>query len=139
MEKLAVMPMRNGGGWAGRFAHTLNQHRVGAELSQTRLAELAGLSHSYVSRLENAERVPSRQQVTALADALECHPIARDRLLMSGGYLPESLEPLIDRPDALDIVRLLLADTLTPAMIVAVRHLLRAMVMQARSESEAAA
>lgn len=52
---------------------TLRQARKNARLSTAKLAELSGVSHSYISFLERGERGnPSPEIVQRLADALGC-------------------------------------------------------------------
>lgn len=68
------------------FGAALERRRLARGLSQSKLAELAGVDHSYVSRLTVGERTPSYSVVLALA--LGCTESERDVLLMFAGYLP---------------------------------------------------
>lgn len=63
-------------------------------LSQNQLALWAGLDPSYVNILELDRRIPSREAVEKLADALTLDPLTRDRLLVAAGWWPwpEELE-----------------------------------------------
>jgi transcriptional regulator with XRE-family HTH domain len=55
----------------GGFGKTLKHYREGRRVSQSKLAERAGLDHSYVSRLESGARTPTRDAVEQLSRALE--------------------------------------------------------------------
>jgi transcriptional regulator with XRE-family HTH domain len=68
------------------FPPTLRRYRERVELSQSKLAELAELDHSYVSRLESGTRTPSRKVVEAIAEVLALRPYEQDELLAAAGY-----------------------------------------------------
>lgn len=70
------------------FGAALERRRLARGLSLSKLAELAGVDHSYVSRLTAGKRSPSYSVVLALALALGCTEPERDVLLMFAGYLP---------------------------------------------------
>lgn len=70
------------------FANTLRELR-GRALSQNRLAELAGLDHSYASRLESGSRLPSRAVVVRIADVLGLTGNDRARLFLAADYRPD--------------------------------------------------
>ena len=72
------------------FPSLLARYRTRLHLSQPRLAARAGLVPSSVSRLEAGNRLPSREVVARLADALELSGAERDVFLMSGGCAPQS-------------------------------------------------
>jgi transcriptional regulator with XRE-family HTH domain len=81
------------------FAERLKWYRVDAKLSQNKLAELAWLDHSYISRLEDGNRKPTFEVVTALLRALGISKtsIAGKKLYHSAGFtvggeiLPEEI------------------------------------------------
>jgi transcriptional regulator with XRE-family HTH domain len=83
------------------FGALLHQLRLGAGLSQNRLARLAEIDPAYVNRLEHgADQRPRRPTVLALARALACRPADADRLLVAAGHAPEAVarfgwEPLL--------------------------------------------
>lgn len=52
----------------------LRAKRLEAGLTQKRLAELAGVSLSYIKYLENGPTEPSRPYLMAVAKALRCKP-----------------------------------------------------------------
>lgn len=102
-------------------------------LSQSRLAELAGLDHSYLSRIEAGQRVPSRQVVLALADALAATDIERDRLLIAAGFMPEDSGSILsDEPVLLEALDVLLNPVIPREVRDDVRAQLRLIVRQAQ-------
>jgi len=53
------------------LARNVKQRRTELALTQEGLAELSGLSHNYVARIELGMRKPSIESLVALADALD--------------------------------------------------------------------
>lgn len=71
------------------FSTLLEQYRDQAGVSQSELARSAGISASYVNRVEKGERQPpSRSIVLRIAEALDLDSEATDTLLLAGGYAP---------------------------------------------------
>lgn len=68
------------------FGDELKTLRERRRLSQSRLADMAGFDHSFISRLESGDRFPTRDAVRRLASALSATPIERDRLMTSAGF-----------------------------------------------------
>lgn len=71
------------------FSVLLERYRTSDGMSQSELARKAGISPSYVNRLERNERQPpSRSVVLKIAQALGLDPTATDALLVSARYAP---------------------------------------------------
>jgi transcriptional regulator with XRE-family HTH domain len=101
-------------GWRDRLdpadaGYARSARRRAPGLRREELAELAGLSHEYVLRLEQSRATnPSVQVVSALARALRLSPAERDQLFRAAGLLaprdqtvgthvPPSIRRLVDR------------------------------------------
>jgi transcriptional regulator with XRE-family HTH domain len=70
---------------------SLVRHRRAAELTQERLAEIAGLERGYVSLIERGHRMPTIETVFRLCRGLSCSPseLVRDvELLADQGSHP---------------------------------------------------
>lgn len=79
------------------FGEELRRLREARRWSQTRLAVEARCDHSYVSRLEDGTRQPTREMITVLWMALGADARDLDRLYMAAGYLPND-------PDLLNLI-----------------------------------
>ncbi|HUZ00398.1 MAG TPA: helix-turn-helix transcriptional regulator [Thermomicrobiaceae bacterium] len=122
-----------GAGGEQDFAQLLKQYRESGRVSQSRLAEIAGFDHSYVSRLESGNRTPTREAVTKLAEALGLGPGQRDSLLAAAGYMPQRVESLLaDEPVLTEVLRLLQSRDVPEAVRRDVREMLQLVVRQAR-------
>jgi transcriptional regulator with XRE-family HTH domain len=72
------------------FSTLLERFRDRAGLSQSELARAAGISASYINRIEKEERQPpSRSVVLRIAKALGLDSATTDTLLLAAGYAPE--------------------------------------------------
>lgn len=82
------------------FGTTLREKRRAAGLSQRRLAELAGVDFSYISKLENGRLpAPASDTVIRLAKILNC---PTEELLAAAKKMPEGMEGnLSAQPEAL--------------------------------------
>lgn len=78
------------------FGITLRTMREARKVSQYRLAQEAGLDRSYLSRLEDGTRQPSRATVMALAVALELSDHETDELRQAAGFAPRH-SPEVER------------------------------------------
>lgn len=63
------------------FAANLKKYRLDRNLSQERLAELAGLHRTYISAVEREQRNISLSNIQAIAQALDVEPY---RFLLQG-------------------------------------------------------
>ena len=114
------------------FAPMLRELRDRRRLSQSRLAEAAGFDHSYVSRLESGTRMPTREAVVKLADAMGLGEGERDALLASAGFMPGRIESLFASEPVLSEVLVLLQDRSVPAEVRDdVRQMISMLVRQA--------
>jgi transcriptional regulator with XRE-family HTH domain len=82
------------------FATTLREKRRAAQMSQRKLAELAGVDFSYISKLENGRLpAPASDTIVRLAAILKC---PAEELLAAAKKLPEGVEDSISgQPEAL--------------------------------------
>ena len=117
----------------GEFAKTLRETREAAGLSQSRLAAFAGYDHSYVSRLESDSRAPTRDAVLSLTAAMGCDDAARDRLLITAGFMPiDPANTYADEPELQRIAQLLADEGTAQEVRRAIRAGLKAMVQTMR-------
>lgn len=115
------------------FSRLLKQYRESARVSQSRLAELAEFDHSYVSRLESGSRMPTREAVGKLADALQLEAGERDMLLAAAGFMPQRVESLLaGEPVLTDVLHLLQSTEVPEQVRDDVRQMLHLVVKQAR-------
>lgn len=113
------------------FAIRLMVHRYDRQLSQSRLAEASGFDHSYICRLENGSRWPSREAVHHIADALALDPAERDELLASARFLPDDpTSAVAGVPELRDLYQLLAFSEERQALV---RPMLAHLIALARS------
>ncbi len=88
-----------------RFGVRLRELREAARMSQRTLAELAGITHVYVSKLENGRLEsdrPSRRVIAAIQAALE---VTGDDLTIAAGIVPDAIKNrIMERPDAFLVI-----------------------------------
>lgn len=121
------------------FAALLRELRDRRRLSQSRLAAAAGFDHSYVSRLESGNRMPTRDAVQKLADAMALGDEDRDALLASAGFMPGRIESLFADEPVLSEVLGLLQDGRVPNEVRDdVRRMISLLVRQAQRASYSA-
>lgn len=88
------------------FSSTLAHYRTKAGMSQSKLAKETDIVPSYISRMENGTRMPTREVVERLSYSLNLDATERSRLMFSAGFaLPGS--PPVTRQILLDIDTLL--------------------------------
>ncbi len=91
------------------FGVQLKLFREQRRVSQSKLAERAEFDHSYVSRLESGARMPTREAVEKLAEALDLARPEHDALLAAAGFLPRDISSLLsDEPvigEVLDVLQ----------------------------------
>jgi transcriptional regulator with XRE-family HTH domain len=134
MEDVQMDDLRDAGQVpaATAFAPMLREFRDRRRLSQSRLAEAAGFDHSYVSRLESGTRMPTREAVTKLAEAMGLGDGERDALLASAGFMPGRIESLFANEPVLSEILGLLQDRAVPDEVRNdVRHMISLLVRQA--------
>lgn len=73
------------------FAALLRAYREARGISQWKLAARLPFDRSYVTRLEQGRRSPSREAVFVIAHALDLSPGELDALLVAAGYAPTAL------------------------------------------------
>jgi transcriptional regulator with XRE-family HTH domain len=77
------------------FGALLKNLREKRGVSQSKLAERAEFDHSYVSRLESGARMPTRDAVERLAEALNLEQTQLDSMLAAAGFLPRDVTSLL--------------------------------------------
>lgn len=115
------------------FGTTLKRFRETRRVSQSKLAERAGFDHSYVSRLESGARMPTRDAVQQLSQALELERQQQDELLAAAGFLPREVSSLLSgEPELTDVLGLLQNNQVPEAYRESMRQVLRLIAEQAR-------
>jgi transcriptional regulator with XRE-family HTH domain len=118
---------------SAEFGVLLKGVREGRRVSQSKLAERADFDHSYVSRLESGARMPTRDAVERLAQALELTPHEQDALLAAAGFLPRDVASLLsDEPAIGEVLDLLQNDAVPVEYRDNMRQVLRLLAEQAR-------
>lgn len=74
------------------FATLLRKHREAKRWSMERLAAVANIDHSLVSRLENDQRNPTRESIRHLSVALALDDTERDILYLAAGFIPPDID-----------------------------------------------
>lgn len=102
-------------------------------LSQSELAERAGFDHSYISRLETGTRLPTRDAVMRLSDAMNLSSEERDALLAAAGYLPGDIANLYaSEPVIVELATFLSDRDYPPDVRESVRYMTGLLIQQAR-------
>ncbi len=118
---------------SAEFGVLLKRLRESRRVSQSKLAERADFDHSYVSRLESGARMPTREAVDRLSEALGLLPNQQDTLLASAGFLPRDVASLLsDEPAIGEVLDLLHNDSVPIEYRDNMRQVLRLLAEQAR-------
>ena len=104
--------MQHGG---TEFGTLLKSQREKRGVSQSKLAERAEFDHSYVSRLESGARMPTREAVDRLGEALGLEQNQLDSLLAAAGFLPRDVSSLLSNEPVIGEVLDLLQDEAVPS------------------------
>lgn len=97
------------------FGALLKNLREKRNVSQSKLAERADFDHSYVSRLESGARMPTREAVDRLGQALNLEEPQLDSLLAAAGFLPRDVSSLLSSEPVIGEVLDLLQDEAVPS------------------------
>jgi transcriptional regulator with XRE-family HTH domain len=115
------------------FGALLRSLRERQGVSQSKLAERAEFDHSYVSRLESGARMPAREAVDRLGEALNLEQQQLDSLLAAAGFLPRDVSSLLSSEPVIGEVLDLLQDEAVPTEYREnMREVLRLLARQAR-------
>lgn len=87
---------------AKRFGERVRELRKAKNLGQRALAEMIGVSHTYVSKIENEKLdfsdYPSEKRIRRIAEVLDANV---DELLTLAKKIPDDIrQRVIERPDA---------------------------------------
>jgi len=86
------------------FIRLLREGMEKRKISLNQLAERAGLSPAFLSRIMNQERgLPSDKAILRLARVLDLQP--NERLLIEAGRIPEDLQPMLSQPRVPELLR----------------------------------
>lgn len=88
------------------FPTQLTYYRERVGMSQSRLATLMNIDHSYVSRMESGRRSPSKETADRLATIL-CRPEERDSFLVAAGFAPKTYVHPNQYPEISSIINFL--------------------------------
>jgi transcriptional regulator with XRE-family HTH domain len=87
------------------FVHLLRTGMENRRISLNQLAEQAGFSPAFLSRILNRQRgLPSDKTILRLAKVLDLEP--PERLLIEAGRIPEGLKPALSKPDMPELLRM---------------------------------
>ena len=86
------------------FIRLLRTGMENRRISLNQLAERAGFSPAFLSRILNRQRgLPSDKTVLRLAQVLDLEP--PERLLIEAGRIPEELKPALSQPQIPELLR----------------------------------
>ena len=122
---------------ATEFGDLLRRLREARRVSQSKLAERSDFDHSYISRLECGSRMPTRDAVDRLADALRVAQPERDELLAAAWLLPTNIIMINQASECGDLHRYLEDPSIPFAQRHRVRTILRELLAALQSEPAA--
>jgi transcriptional regulator with XRE-family HTH domain len=115
------------------FGTLLKSLREKRSVSQSKLAERAAFDHSYVSRLESGARMPTREAVDRLGEALALDQAQLDALLAAAGFLPRDVTSLLSSEPVIgEVLDLLQDETFPTEYRDNIRQVLQLLAQQAR-------
>jgi len=118
---------------ASEFGGMLRTMRERQGVSQSKLAERADFDHSYVSRLESGARMPARDAVDRLGEALTLERAQMDSLLAAAGFLPRDVSSLLSNEPVIgEVLDLLQDEAMSTEYRDNMRAMLRLLTQQAR-------
>jgi len=86
------------------FIRLLREGMRKRKISLNQLAERAGVSPAFLSRIMNKQRgLPSDKAIQRLAQVLDLQP--NERLLIAAGRIPEGLRPALSQPRVPELLR----------------------------------
>jgi transcriptional regulator with XRE-family HTH domain len=86
------------------FVRLLREGMEKRRISLNQLAQKAGLSPAYLSRIMNRQRgLPSDRAILRLAQVLDLQP--NERLLIEAGRIPQDLQASLSRPKTPELLR----------------------------------
>jgi transcriptional regulator with XRE-family HTH domain len=86
------------------FLQLLREGMEKRKISLNQLAEKAGVSPAFLSRIMNKQRgLPSDKAILRLAEVLDLQP--HERLLIEAGRIPEGLKPALSQPRVPELLR----------------------------------
>ena len=84
--------------WAEALGHTIKVQRTDLGIGRRRLATISGISYSYLSAIENGNKVPSAKILHVLATRLDLQP--HELYAAAEARLARGLRPADGSPDA---------------------------------------
>jgi transcriptional regulator with XRE-family HTH domain len=122
------------------FGGLLKSLREKRGVSQSKLAERAEFDHSYVSRLESGARMPTREAVDRLGEAMNLEQQQLDALLAAAGFLPRDVSSLLSSEPVIgEVLDFLQDEGVPPEYRDNMRQVLQLLTQQARFAARAQA
>jgi transcriptional regulator with XRE-family HTH domain len=113
-EKRPVLAPNIVGAIGNEFGPLLKSLRERRGISQSKLAAKAEFDHSYMSRLEGGARMPTRDAVDRIGEAMDLSEGEHDMLLAAAGFLPRDFNAIISSEPILAEIFYVLQDSTVP-------------------------